>query len=442
MSYASLAHVSTGELATAALHNTLLDNVAGLRVGEIATTSQAANEVIFATSATQLGRSTKFTFDGDTLMLSSGADGPSISITNGTRPCYVEFEKSGYTGKGSVGLLGSLEMNLSFNMDYADNVHRFYDSGIDAYWLTLGATGMTLQYAPAGASADIYNTAGHDPLFVSALGGLTLKSIASGSGTWVTMERTGGTASKWRNYLPSGSTDLRWFSGTDPDSMILQANGVLRLPNVTNAGSTTTAGLELTGVTAANLLGYKVGNAWLYGSTNATSANLGANTNGWTHTITGAAAQFTISGSAFSWASETSQTAGTTYNPTEYMNLSAAGVLTVNALATGTLSSVSGVITSSSDERLKSHIRALGYGLAEVLNLRPIRYRWNQRSGLDRSIEQGGFGARQIERHLPLAVSRGRNGMRSLNDRVILAAVVAAIQEQHRRIVRLEKKTA
>ena len=41
---------------------------------------------------------------------------------------------------------------------------------------------------------------------------------------------------------------------------------------------------------------------------------------------------------------------------------------------------------------------------------------------------------------MPLAVSYGENGMRGLNDRVILAAVVNAIQEEHARLAALESK--
>jgi len=64
-------------------------------------------------------------------------------------PNYWEFEKSGSAVKGSVGALGSFEMNLATNMDYADNTHRLYDKTQDAYWLALGTHGIFLQYAPA-----------------------------------------------------------------------------------------------------------------------------------------------------------------------------------------------------------------------------------------------------------------------------------------------------
>lgn len=116
------------------------------------------------------------------------------------------------------------------------------------------------------------------------------------------------------------------------------------------------------------------------------------------------------------------------------------GVMTIINLATGSLSSASGVITSSSDERLKDISGPLTYGLAEVLALRPIRYHWNKASGIPTEPEYGGFGAAQVEGSMPLAVSYGSDGMRALNTTVILGGVVVAIQEQETRLRAVEAK--
>lgn len=56
MSYTALPNVSTGELATAALQNTLLGNIAELRQGGIALASGAALDFLYNLSATQVGR--------------------------------------------------------------------------------------------------------------------------------------------------------------------------------------------------------------------------------------------------------------------------------------------------------------------------------------------------------------------------------------------------
>lgn len=109
--------------------------------------------VVMALSSALLARQ-------DGVMHTRTSDGPVVILKNGSRPTYLEFGRSGYPAKGSVGALGGFEMNVSANMDYADNVHRFYDPTQDAYWSAWGPLGYTLQYAPAGASADIWASAG------------------------------------------------------------------------------------------------------------------------------------------------------------------------------------------------------------------------------------------------------------------------------------------
>lgn len=75
---------------------------------------------------------------------------------------YWEFERSGSAVKGSVGALGSFEMNLSTNMDYATGTHRFYDNTKDAYWLALGTHGFFLQYAPkTTAAGNVWDAGGN-----------------------------------------------------------------------------------------------------------------------------------------------------------------------------------------------------------------------------------------------------------------------------------------
>lgn len=120
---------------------------------------------------------------------------------------------------------------------------------------------------------------------------------------------------------------------------------------------------------------------------------------------------------------------------TEKMKVTSAGVVTITNLATGNLTSASGVITSSSDARLKQDIRFNDAGLPEVLKLRPVTYRWNEASGIPTEAIYAGFIAQEVEAVLPLAVSRdGADGMLGLNDRAILCAVVNAIKTMNDRI--------
>jgi len=90
-----------------------------------------------------------------------------IEVDNGASPSYIQFTRT-YSGsenppiKGSVGALGGFEMNLSYNMDYAGDVHNYYNNTHKAFWLAMGDSGVTLQYAPPYISGDIWVNAGRD----------------------------------------------------------------------------------------------------------------------------------------------------------------------------------------------------------------------------------------------------------------------------------------
>jgi hypothetical protein len=109
--------------------------------------------------------------------------------------------------------------------------------------------------------------------------------------------------------------------------------------------------------------------------------------------------------------------------------VSGSGVVTVASLATGSLTSVSGVITSSSDARLKNRLSAF---TRSVIDLRKIggadNYEWNGTNDLH------GLGTGWMLRAgeglalaIPEAVHAGPDGMLSLSDRPILATCVNAI---------------
>lgn len=98
----------------------------------------------------------------------------------------------------------------------------------------------------------------------------------------------------------------------------------------------------------------------------------------------------------------------------------------------------SGNITSVSDERFKDRIADLGYGLDEVLRLRPVQHGYNELSGLEREHLYGGFLAQDVRDVMPLAVGQNSDGYYTLADRPILGAVVTAIQQLAVRVAALE----
>ncbi len=90
----------------------------------------------------------------------------------------------------------------------------------------------------------------------------------------------------------------------------------------------------------------------------------------------------------------------------------------------------SGNITSVSDARHKEQIRDYPYTLESLRKLRPVLYRWNEQSKMDRDHDYAGFIAQNVQEALgDTAVGRDENGFMSLQDRAVLAACVKSIQE-------------
>lgn len=90
-----------------------------------------------------------------------------IAKSISTYPSYIEFQRNNQSIKGSMGALGSFEMNMSVNMDYADGTHRLYDKTKNAYWLALNTKGLYMQHAPAmDTKGDVWNESGKKYAFI------------------------------------------------------------------------------------------------------------------------------------------------------------------------------------------------------------------------------------------------------------------------------------
>jgi len=70
-------------------------------------------------------------------------------------------------------------------------------------------------------------------------------------------------------------------------------------------------------------------------------------------------------------------------------------------------------IVTRSDERKKTEIKDINYGLKEVLNMRPVSYRWRDNLGLG---EQYGFIAQEIEPLIPEVIVENDDGIKSMKD--------------------------
>jgi hypothetical protein len=137
---------------------------------------------------------------------------------------------------------------------------------------------------------------------------------------------------------------------------------------------------------------------------------------------------------------------GANGSSTDLFRVQGGGVLTAptNYSSAGAVSTTAaGVFTTASDLRLKTVVGPATVGLAEVMKLKPIRYRWTEASGLDdpKHTVYAGFGAQDVLPWIPDAVGQNpHTGYYSLSDRPIIAAIVNAVQEQQREINSLRKE--
>jgi hypothetical protein len=111
-----------------------------------------------------------------------------------------------------------------------------------------------------------------------------------------------------------------------------------------------------------------------------------------------------------------------------------------NGTNKGYFSSSTGAYTATSDRTLKKDISAIGYGLAEILNLKPSSYL--MKSENDGSTKHLGFIAQEVKDVLPEAVSEMKGGLLGLETTAIVPVLVKAIQEQQQMIETLQAKVA
>lgn len=106
------------------------------------------------------------------------------------------------------------------------------------------------------------------------------------------------------------------------------------------------------------------------------------------------------------------------------------GSVRFQVFGAGTLTTdANGNLSVSSDERLKKVTGSFKTGLAAVRGLQPIRYQWNEISGLETESIYAGFSAQNVLENIEDAVGVDNRGYFTLNDRPILAASVNAIKE-------------
>jgi hypothetical protein len=109
----------------------------------------------------------------------------------------------------------------------------------------------------------------------------------------------------------------------------------------------------------------------------------------------------------------------------------------------GPLYTKNGKITNvnpSSDERLKTGIQPVTYGLNEVYNLNPVTFYWTEEvSKYDRNKKYG-FIAQQVASHMPDLVSTDKDGYYNLDTFSMIPILVKAIKDLKAEVDELKSK--
>jgi Chaperone of endosialidase len=425
-----------------------------------------ANGVVYASSTSALTTGSALTFDGSKLLVSSSGEQLKL-LSSGdftsTGTGYIRWYDSG-GAKGYIGYAGTANqfdlqtgagINLNFNA--VGGTTTFAVSNSEQMRLT--STGLGIGTSSPGAKLDVN-------------GDIHITYTGTGN-TGLTISRSGGTAVNWFNYTPSGSTDLRWFSGAD--LMTLNSSGNLGLGVTPSAWSG--SGVKALDIgTAASLAGS--------GSDVGLVANAYYNGSNWIYKTSSLSARYQIlvGTGSHAWFTAPSGTAGSAISFNQAMTLNASGQLLLgqttpsnttygsyqyptgqlaiitqsgnsqclflnrqddtgnailfrqsnNDVGSVSVTASTTAYNTSSDYRLKHDIAPMTGALAKVGLLKPCTYKWNA-DGSDGE----GFIAHELAEVCPHAVTGAKDAVdaegkpiyQGIDTSFLVATLTAAIQE-------------
>jgi hypothetical protein len=132
---------------------------------------------------------------------------------------------------------------------------------------------------------------------------------------------------------------------------------------------------------------------------------------------------------------------GTSSNPLYVLDVVGAGGTLARFTNTSGQSCVfnGGLISCSSDIRLKKNVENITYGLSDLMTLRPVDFNW--KSDNDGSSKSLGFIAQEVEPLMPELVSEDPGtGYKQLNSLGLIPILTKSIQEQQQEIYNLRSK--
>jgi hypothetical protein len=135
---------------------------------------------------------------------------------------------------------------------------------------------------------------------------------------------------------------------------------------------------------------------------------------------------------------------------TERMRITSAGRVGINTTTPDQFLSVNGDASkigggswlSFSDQRLKNIKAPFTTGLSAVMKLQPVRYEYKSKNamGVLNEGEHVGFGAQDVQKVIPEAVTANSQGYLMVNNDPIIWTMLNAIKEQQKEIVELKKE--
>jgi hypothetical protein len=136
-------------------------------------------------------------------------------------------------------------------------------------------------------------------------------------------------------------------------------------------------------------------------------------------------------------------TAGAIASTTLRMQISNAGVVTINNLGSGAVTATSGVLSTTSDMTLKIEDGFIDNALEKVMKLTPRYFHWKEESGLPTDIRQLGFYAQEVNAALGEEAAntpKTEDDKWGIYDRALIAMLTKAVQEQQATIISLQDR--
>jgi hypothetical protein len=234
---------------------------------------------------------------------------------------------------------------------------------------------------------------------------------------------------------PSNTLDVNGIANFQ--TQVYLANGTAAAPslrfNNSNCGLFLPSGVDAIGFATSNSERFRIASDGSMFNSNAP-----ANVSVMTITANSTSGQsFGLKVKAGTTSGDTSFLVQNVGGSTDYFRVRGDGVL-VTTLATGALTSVSGVITSSSDKNLKIDDGNINTALDKVLMLKPRYFYWKEETQLDSKTRQLGFYAQEVNEALGEEAANTPKDNRGwgISDRAIIAMLTKSIQELNEKLIR------